>query len=127
MSRPTIDEVSNTYGNLTVLNRVTNQGLHATWLCLCTCGTTAVVTGSGLRSGNRTSCGCANKTIKHNLSKHRLYSVYTSAVDRCTNPLHPAYANYGGRGISMKFYSLEHFIEILYPSFKEGLSLERIN
>lgn len=37
----------------------------------------------------------------HGLSKHPSYFRWCNAVNRCTNPNHRAYPNYGGRGISI--------------------------
>lgn len=37
--------------------------------------------------------------FKHGLSGHPLYRRCSSAIARCENPEHRAYANYGGRGI----------------------------
>lgn len=53
------NEVGNTYGYLTVIERAENtkEG-RAQWLCQCKCGNTTVVLGKHLRSGNTKSCGC---------------------------------------------------------------------
>jgi hypothetical protein len=37
------------------------------------------------------------------------YSAYAQAKGRCLNPRHPAYKNYGGRGIRFLFTSFEQF------------------
>lgn len=54
-----IDEIGNTYGYLTVLERAPNskEG-RAMWKCRCKCGNELVVLGKHLRSGNTKSCGC---------------------------------------------------------------------
>lgn len=54
-----IDEIGNTYGYLTVLERAPNskEG-RAMWKCKCKCGNELVVLGKHLRSGNTKSCGC---------------------------------------------------------------------
>lgn len=36
-----------------------------------------------------------------NKSEHPLYKIYAEMIRRCTNPQHPSYANYGGRGITV--------------------------
>ena len=53
------NEIGNTYGYLTVIERAENtkEG-RARWLCQCRCGNTVVVLGKHLRSSNTKSCGC---------------------------------------------------------------------
>ena len=49
------------FGKLTVIERAENTKAGKTrWLCQCDCGNRKVVTGSDLRSGHTTSCGCAH-------------------------------------------------------------------
>ena len=56
------NEIGNTYGYLTVIERAENtkEG-RARWLCQCKCGNTVIVLGKHLRSGNTKSCGCYQK------------------------------------------------------------------
>ena len=53
------DEVGNTYGYLTVIERAENskEG-RARWRCRCKCGNETIVLGKNLRNGNTKSCGC---------------------------------------------------------------------
>ena len=53
-----IDEMGNTHGALTVLERAPSAGRRAAWRCRCRCGKEVVVIGRDLRRGERTSCGC---------------------------------------------------------------------
>ena len=39
--------------------------------------------------------------MKHNLSKHKGYSVWRQIRERCHNTSHKHYYNYGARGISL--------------------------
>ena len=60
--RHTQNEVGNKYGKLTVIeyagrNTGTQNG-GALWKCLCECGNYCIVSGSCLRGGNTSSCGC---------------------------------------------------------------------
>lgn len=57
---------------------------------------------------------------------NREYFVYHLAKDRCTNPNTPAYADYGGRGLTFEFESFEQFITEIGPR-PLGLTLERID
>lgn len=46
---------------------------------------------------------------------------------RCTNPKNTNYKSYGGRGITVcdKWLDINNFIDDMYPSFVEGLTLDR--
>lgn len=56
------NEIGNTYGYLTVIERAENDSEgRARWLCQCKCGNQIVVRGKSLRSGNTKSCGCYQK------------------------------------------------------------------
>lgn len=78
------------------------------WLCRCDCGNEVVHIVGDLRCGNVKSCGClrdekiseVNKT--HGKShKSRLYNVWNGMRQRCNDPNHKSYENYGGRGIKV--------------------------
>ena len=63
---------------------------------------------------------------------HRLRRKYGAFDDRCNNPDHPDYKNYGRRGIQNLFTSLEHFLlyvinelHITKLSQIEGLQIDR--
>ena len=50
------------FGKLLVMSRAgTSKNRTATWNCLCDCGNECVVSGSYLRQGDTTSCGCFQK------------------------------------------------------------------
>ena len=63
MGRPTINEIGNTYGLLTVVGEAPKKGRHSAWFCQCACGNPVLVHSSGveLRGGVRKSCGCAHE------------------------------------------------------------------
>jgi len=61
-----------------------------------------------------------------------MYNVHHDMVRRCTNPKRKDYKHYGGRGIKVCSRWLDNFpqglvnfIEDMYPSFTEGLELDR--
>lgn len=56
------------FTRLTVLRQVRSKpGAEAHWLCECQCGNSKVVTGSNLRQGFVTSCGCRHQEIARDL------------------------------------------------------------
>ena len=62
------DLTGNQYGKLQVVDRAPNQRSSrgkskVMWNCLCECGETKVILGSGLKTGNTTSCGCVRKAM----------------------------------------------------------------
>lgn len=72
--------------------------------CRCDCGTIFNVNINDLRTGKQQSCGCykiATSTTQGGLSRHPIYRVWVNMLDRCYNKEHPAYHNYGGRGITV--------------------------
>ena len=106
------------------------------WICKCECGNFTIVRGRSLKKGNTKSCGCLRKdtvrkrSITHGLRKHPLYPVWNDMLHRCYNEKSKGYRNYGGRGIKVcdKWRnSVKNFIEDMYPSFKSGLSIDRVN
>lgn len=67
------------FGELTVLNRASDiGGKKVLWTCLCSCGHTCVVTGSNLKSGNTTSCGCMKESFNEGIIVHMLSKYHVS-------------------------------------------------
>lgn len=104
----------------------------------CYCGKEFKTQTQYIKSGHTQSCGClqkqitANKNIlnaTHKQTKHRLYKVWNNMNQRCNNPKHEAYKNYGGRGISVcnEWLDINNFINDMFPSFIEGLTIDREN
>jgi hypothetical protein len=60
-----------------------------------------------IKSGNTTSCGCAQRRAaglinrKHGLKTHPLYRVWKGMKVRCYNPNSRAFKTYGARGIEV--------------------------
>lgn len=129
------------YGKLTVqkllYSKKQNDGKHYShyYLCRCDCGNEKIVVNSNLLTGNTQSCGCLKKEKpnhkKHNLSKHKLYRVYKTMINRCYNPKNISFKIYGKRGIAVCKEWQQDFM-IFYnwainAGYKEGLSIDRID
>ncbi len=71
------------------------------WLCRCDCGKFVSVITSNLTRGNSKSCGCKLHPKKHGMSNDPVNQVWRGMRARCNNPKDYAYANYGGRGITV--------------------------
>jgi len=72
-------------------------------------------------------------TVKHNLSKTRLYSIYSGMKQRCYNPKNQHYQWYGAKNITicdewMGENGLQNFIEwSLNHGYEEHLTIDRKN
>lgn len=76
-----IDETSNKYGRLTVIDRSSKiVGGWATWRCLCDCGRKLDVPGAHLRNGHTTGCG-RHREIDMDLRRDR--AVERIATNMC--------------------------------------------
>ena len=128
------------FGRLTVIDFYDhNKYGQPRWLCECDCGNTAVVTGSDIRSGSTSSCGClwreriTQSKTTHGMSQSDIYAEYRSMKNRCYNEQAHNYKYYGGRGIKMcdrwrdDIHAFYDDVSIL-PNFREeGYSLDRID
>jgi hypothetical protein len=104
------------------------------WLCRCDCGTERPVIGNSLRQGTSTNCGCLKRenfikrVTMHGMSKTAIYAVWKAMRQRCSNPNHPEYVNYGARGVCV-CQRWESF-ELFYSDVGDppaGLTLDRRN
>ncbi len=108
----TIDLTGKRFGRLVAQAKdrsVTDD--EARWRCRCDCGRETRVRSSSLRNGTSQSCGCLRqellcaRPVKHGHTTHGKptpeWDAWHSMKQRCLNPNHAAYANYGGRGISI--------------------------
>lgn len=66
---------------------------------------------------------------KHGFTGTKIHVVWSHMIQRCTNPACHEYHNYGGRGIKVcsRWTVSTNFLKDMYPSYKEGLSLDRID
>lgn len=102
------------FGRLTVIGfSGMNHRHNALWECVCDCGTFCTVSSSNLQGGSTQSCGCLRKEVQktcrhnhkgrptHGYAHHPLYKRWVQMRQRCNDPNHPSFANYGGRGIKV--------------------------
>lgn len=131
------------FSMLTVLKGIPD--LDAYSLVRCDCGQERWVQNKTLRDGRVTSCKtCGKKRIGYGRAtahhffedpvvSNRWVHRYKQIMARCYNPNHPAYHNYGGRGITVhpewtkdrqKFFK---YVRALSRSCDPGLDLDRID
>lgn len=67
--------------------------------------------------------------MTHGLRNHKLYKTWQSMLARCNNKNNRQYKDYGGRGITVcnEWLDINNFINDMFPSFIEGLTLDREN
>jgi hypothetical protein len=67
--------------------------------------------------------------VKEAISKHRLYNAWRNMMNRCNNKNNPTYKYYGERGITVcdRWIDAKNFIEDMYPTYIEGLTIDRID
>ena len=89
---------------------------------------------SEFAKGSTNSCGCSTAQFisksrtTHGMSRHPVYAVWRSMIDRCKLPTHQAWANYGGRGIAVcgHWKKFENFWADMQAAYRAGLTLERV-
>ncbi len=128
-------DVGQTYGRWTVLQRTTDSTKSSYWLCKCECGSQKDVFSGSLQSGRSRSCGCLSREVAAQTIKHGAtsgyeyspeYSSWMSMRERCSNPNHKYFHNYGGRGIGFdeSWEDFAVFLKDMGPRPK-GTSLDR--
>lgn len=130
-----IDLTGQKFNRLTVIGRSDKKGK---WCCRCDCGCPKDVTvsTSDLKNGRTKSCGCFKKeraretNTTHGLRYHPLYNFWKNMKNRCYNIKHKSCSHYSEKGIYVCdrwLNSVKYFVEDMYPTYKEGLELDRIN
>lgn len=123
--------INKKFGKLTIVSVSEKQGNNRSkyYDCKCDCGNIHRARIDNLKSGKTAMCvECGKqKNTTHGLSGTPFYSVYRALKERCEKESHPAYTNYGGRGIKNLWDSFEDFMEDMYSSYSEGLEIDRID
>ena len=135
MGKKITDMIGRKFGRWLVIGESSerNSSGDVRYLCKCDCGNEKTVSGTSLRQGKTTSCGCYNREIitkGYRFSEEKLYSVWSAMRQRCGNPHDKAYKNYGGRGIRVcnEWSNYQVFREwALNNGYKHGLWLDRID
>lgn len=123
-----LDLTGDRFGKLVALRKVRTKNGSA-WVCRCDCGSEKMIAQGSLRQSNSTSCGCGPKgNERHGAYKSKLYGVWANMRQRCANPRHPSFVNYGARGIRVcaEWQRWESFRDwALANGYAPGLTLDR--
>ena len=114
------------FGRLTVTGeaprRFRSNRMHRFWYVICDCGTTLEVWAAALKNGHSKSCGCGR--ARHGLSHSALHYAWTNMFKRCERR-----TEYSERGIRVdpRWYFFEQWLRDMGPTYKPGLTLDRID
>lgn len=121
------------FNKLTVLNYAYTKNNNIYWNCLCDCGNNTILQGTYIKNNKIKSCGCLNieANLKHGLSHHPLYRVFTGMKQRCYNSNFESYKYYGHKGVIICDEWLNNF-EVFYNwainnGYEKGLEIDRID
>ena len=114
--------------------RVSGNG-SIVWECICDCGKKYEVSSNALNRKATQSCGCLwtecmkKVNTKHGMSNTSIYKKWEAMIQRCENPNHKSYKNYGGRGITVseEFHDFQIWYEHIGPYPGPGYSQDRID
>jgi hypothetical protein len=131
------DLTGQVFGELTVhkFHSLDKHG-KSLWTVACTCGLSKVVRAAELLKGDTKSCGCFRKRVTsstkrtHGQRRTKLYMTWLGMKQRCSNPKHRSFKNYGGRGIRVcKQWSesFQAFLQDMGPKPSNEHSLDRID
>lgn len=117
------------YGKFTVVAVHERRTERSVWRCRCECGAERLTQMRTLIDGLK--CKVCDE---HHLRTHGMtrtspeFRAWSSAWDRCRNPKHPAWSNYGGRGLTVcdEWRDFQAFYKELGPR-PAGMSLDRID
>lgn len=124
-----IDISGERYGKLVAIKRSPTKSTH--WVCRCDCGNESVTYLGHLRDGHTKSCGCGQSdgATKHGLHKSKEYLAWQNIIQRTTNPNHPQYHYWGGRGITVSsdWKTFNNFYRDMGNRPSDKHSIDRIN
>lgn len=132
------DLTGQTFERLTVLS-LSNRGKGGVrWEVRCLCGVIKVVSASALKQRLTKSCGCLRnekaaargraQLQTHGMSNTPTFICWDAMLQRCGNPKHAAFPNYGARGITVcrRWRKFENFFSDM-GTRPESKELDRID
>lgn len=117
MAKPTNITPLRRFGRLTAVTQVKRPNQSKVfWECKCDCGKSSYVRACRLSMGITISCGCLRgkrAACGEGRVRRATRKSWYHMIQRCTNPKHAKWANYGARGIRVcdRWLSLDSFVE----------------
>lgn len=139
------DLLGQTFGSLRVVCRAPSrsESWGARWVCRCACGGYRTVYASLLKRGSNRSCGTracpyaelGRDVLRNSATGHAgprrtpTYTTWTAMKQRCLNPNHDRFDDYGGRGIALCDRWLKSFAAFLddMGDRPPGMTIDRID
>src|SRR5882762_6848310 len=103
-----------TFGDWTVIDDGTSKNGEYYYLCQCKCGKTALTRSADLRNGKSANCGCSRieqlkeRSMTHGATSSErtqkescIHQCWKAMLQRCFDPKHKSFKNYGGRGVQV--------------------------
>ena len=119
------------YGHLKPISKIavpTAANPHSkSFNCICSCGTNIIRSAGSVRS---LSGHCGHLSVNRLAVHKQLQSKHRNMFQRCYNPKHTSYSDYGGRGITVCPEWSDYFVFeqwALASGWIEGLTIDRIN
>lgn len=122
------------FNMLVVLKRWPSTG-KIYWECKCECGIRTIMRSDILKKA--ISCGCqaliSGQThglyLGANGQRTPFYRAWAGMMDKCYNPNHGRFKDYGGRGIfvHLSWHQFENFHRDCYHLYIPGRSIDRID
>lgn len=97
--RPFLDVTGQRFGSLCVLGVAGTNNKNVYFHCKCDCGREKPILRQNLTSGRQFTCGCIRPQTMHGHGNTPEYHIWYGMLERCNNPEHIQFKNYGGRGI----------------------------
>ena len=123
-----------------VVLAMTRRSNHAACDCRCDCGARKIIRCCSLKNGITSSCGClaseriAKANYRHGEATRANgpspeWRVWRSMTQRCTDPKHKSWKDYGGRGITVcdRWKSFEFFLADMGRRPSPTHQIDRIN
>ena len=128
------------FGRLTVIGptKFTRKSgeVEKAWRCRCDCGNESIVTPTRLSIGTSRSCGCLQREItaqlkaSHGKCGTKEYRSWAKIKQRCLNPKHKHFKNYGGAGITISCGwrdDFQAFLDHIGPAPTDAHTVDRID
>lgn len=127
------DRIGKTWNRLTAMRPAPKGKGH--WIFQCACGAITTATIWSVRKGIVKSCGCyRDETLKsgvlrrrHGMTNSPENYAWRHMLSRCRNPKNKNFADYGGRGIEVRYVSFQEFLDDLGPRPAPGYTVDRLN
>lgn len=126
-----IDLTGKVFGRLTVLHKIDSYRdatgrPYIQYRCSCRCGNVVDLQGRMIKKETRRGCGNCRTKSRY----PKAFGAYWNMMNRCHNPKHKQWDNYGGRGITVCDRWKEDvlfFIQDMGEPVDSSLSLDRID